>query len=131
VTPNDAAAAWSQIFPHLDLQGATRQLASHCAWVGREGNVVRLSLDPKTKLVRTQAQQDKLAQALSKHFGEPLRVEIDLAEPVAETPAQAEHRASVEQLDEARQSLDNDPNVRAFKERFGATLLPETVRPAK
>jgi DNA polymerase-3 subunit gamma/tau len=126
-----AAAAWVTIFGKLDLQGAARQLASHCVWVSRQGNVVRLALDPRTKIVRTPAQQDKLSQALSKHFGESLRVEIDLVETVGETPAQAENRASAEQLDDARRSLDNDPNVRAFKERFGATLLPETVRPAK
>ena len=123
--------SWAETFSQLDLQGAARQLASHCVWMGRQGNMIRLALDPRTKIVRTSAQQDKLAQALSKHFGETLRVEIDLVETVAETPAQAEQRSSVEELDSARQSLDDDPNVRALKERFGATLLPETVRPAK
>ena len=128
---DDPAFSWAETFGQLDLQGAARQLASHCVWIGRQGNMIRLALDPRTKIVRTSVQQDKLAQALSKHFGETLRVEIDLVETVAETPAQAEQRSSVEELDSARQSLDDDPNVRALKERFGATLLPETVRPAK
>jgi DNA polymerase-3 subunit gamma/tau len=125
------ATSWTETLSKLDLQGAARQLASHCVWIGRQGNVVRFALDPRTKLVRTPSQQDKLAQALSKYFGEPLRVEIDLMETDAETPAQAEQRASLEELDSARRTLDDDPTVRAFKERFGATLLPETVRPAK
>jgi DNA polymerase-3 subunit gamma/tau len=93
--------------------------------------VVRLALDPRTKIVRTPAQQDKIAQALTKYFGETVRVEIDLTETQIETPAQAEQRNSVEALDTARREFDQDPGVRAFKERFGATVLPDTVRPAK
>jgi DNA polymerase III subunit gamma/tau len=126
-----AASEWASILSQLELTGAARQLAAHCAWVGRQGSVVRLALDPRTKIVRTQAQQDKIAQALTKHFGETVRVEIDLTETQIETPAQAEQRSSVEALDTARREFDQDPGVRAFKERFGATVLPDTVRPAK
>jgi hypothetical protein len=37
----------------------------------------------------------------------------------------------VEELDNARQSLESDPAVRALRETFGATLLPDSVRPLK
>jgi DNA polymerase III subunit gamma/tau len=129
--PDSGEGSWASILTQLDLQGAARQLASHCAWLGRQGSLIRLALDPRTKIVRTPSQQEKLAQALSKYFGEPLRVEIDMVETAIETPAQAEQRASSEELDAARRAFDEDPTVRAFKERFGATLLPDTVRPAK
>ncbi len=123
--------SWAAILGHLDLQGAARQLASHCVFVGRRGSVVRLGLDPRTAFVRTRMQEEKLAQALSRHFGETVRLEFETAVPGAETPAQAGQRASVEEVDAARQSLEGDLGVQALRERFSATLVPDSVRPVK
>jgi DNA polymerase-3 subunit gamma/tau len=132
-SPEAAAAgsAWAAIVAGLDLQGAARQLASHCTLVGREGAVVRLALDPRNQFMRTRALEEKLTQALSRHYGEPVRLEFAMAVPSAETPAQAQERNSLAKVEAARQALDEDPTVRALKDRFGATLVPETVRPVK
>jgi hypothetical protein len=40
-------------------------------------------------------------------------------------------RASLEELDSARQALESDPGVQLLREKFGATLLPDSVRPVK
>jgi DNA polymerase-3 subunit gamma/tau len=132
----DAAGAgvsepWVAIVGRLDLAGAARQLASNCLLVGRQGAVVRLALDARNKHMRTPAQEDKLTQALSRYFGQPVRLEFELAATGAETPAQAEQRASMEDLDAARRAFETDPGVQGLRERFGATLLPDTVRPVK
>jgi DNA polymerase III subunit gamma/tau len=129
--PSRAVDAWGAILAQLELTGAARQLASHCTLLGREGVVVRLALDPRNQFVRTRAQEEKLAQALSRHYGESVRLEFVVAEPPTDTPAQAEQRASLAELETARQALGADPTVRALQERFGATLLPESVRPTK
>ncbi len=123
--------SWGAILNQLDLQGAARQLASHCALVGRQGGLVRLALDPRVKFVRTPSQEEKLAQALSRHYGENVRLEFTTGAPDTETPAQAEQRASQQELETARQSFEADPGVQGLRERFGATLLPDTVRPLK
>jgi len=115
----------------LELGGAARQLAAHCAWLGKRGAVVRLALAPRHQSMRTSAQEDKLAQALSRHYGERVMLEFEMREHDAETPAQAGQRAVQQDLESARQSLETDPTVLALKERFGATLHPETVRPTK
>ncbi|HTT02186.1 MAG TPA: DNA polymerase III subunit gamma/tau [Steroidobacteraceae bacterium] len=125
------SGSWSEILNQLDLQGAARQLASHCVLLERRGGLVRLALDARNQLVRTRAQEDKLAQALSRYYGEPVRLELSVGELANETPAQAGQRASAAELEAARQALDTDATVRALKERFGATVLPETVRPLK
>ena len=122
---------WGAMIAALELQGAARQLAAHCLLVGREGAVVRLALDPRSKFMRTPAVEEKLAQALSKHFGEPVRLEFTAVAPQTETPAQANERASQEEAESARRAFESDPGVQGFRERFGATPLPETVRPVK
>jgi len=123
--------AWGAIVAQLDVQGAARQLASHCVFLGRQGSAVRLGLDPRLETVRTPAQEEKLAQALTRFYGEPVRVELVMTDGLGETPAQAQERASLAELEAARQALDEDATVRALKERFGATVQSESVRPAK
>ncbi|MDB6088210.1 MAG: polymerase subunit gamma/tau [Gammaproteobacteria bacterium] len=125
------AGSWASVLTQLDLQGSARQLASHCALVGRQGAVVRLALDPRVKFVRTPSQEEKLAQALSRYYGETVRLEFTTATLDTETPAQAEQRASQQELESARQAFETDPGVQGLRERFGATLLPDTVRPVK
>jgi DNA polymerase III subunit gamma/tau len=125
------AQDWAGIVAALELTGAGRQLAAHCVLVGREGALVRLALDPRSKVMRTPAIEEKLAQALGKYYGESVRLEISAALPQAETPAQADQRASQEESESARLAFESDPGVQGFRERFGATPLPETIRPVK
>jgi DNA polymerase-3 subunit gamma/tau len=129
--PGQPSAAWNAILAQLDLQGAARQLAGNCVLLGRQGPVVRLGLDPRTKHMRTPSLEDKLAHALSKYFGEPVRLEFETAVLGAATPAAADERSSLEELESARRALESDPGVQGLRERFGATLLPDTVRPLK
>jgi DNA polymerase-3 subunit gamma/tau len=126
-----ADSSWSAILNQLDLQGSTRELARHSVLLGRQGGLVRLALDPRVKFVRTPSQEEKLAQALSRFYGEAVRVEITMASGDVETPAQAEQRVSQQELEAARQAFESDPGVQGLRERFGATLLPDTVRPVK
>jgi DNA polymerase III subunit gamma/tau len=136
VSGGDAAGSgapepWADIVGRLELGGAARQLASNCLLMGRQGAVVRLALDARNKHMRTPAQEDKLTQALSRYFGQPVRLEFEVATAGVETPALAEQRASMEDLDAARRAFESDPGVQGLRERFGATLLPDTVRPVK
>ena len=127
VTP----ASWNTMLTQLDVSGLSRQLANNCVLIGRKGALVRLGLDPRNNMMRVPGAVDKLTLALSKYFGETVRIEFEAPVAGIETPAQAEKRAVVEELDSARQSLESDPAVRALRETFGATLLPDSVRPLK
>ncbi len=128
---SSGAEDWAAIISALELTGLGRQLAAHCVLVGREGAVVRLALDPRSKIMRTPAVEEKLAQALAKYYGHPVRLEFTAVAPQAETPAQADQRASQEEADAARRAFESDPGVQGFRERFGATPVPETIRPVK
>jgi DNA polymerase-3 subunit gamma/tau len=122
--------AWIELLPRLDVGGAARQLGSHCAWQGVDGGTVRLAIDPRNQHLRTRALEDKLAQALSKFAGQPLKLEIFAAEAAAPaTPAAASERAANEELAAARRSLADDPTVQGLQQRFGAVLHEDTVRP--
>jgi DNA polymerase-3 subunit gamma/tau len=127
----DAAQDWPSILAALDLQGAPRQLAANCVLLGRDGATLRLALDPRSATLRTRAQEDKLAQALSRHFGGAIRLEIEVRDSEAETPARSGERLLAERRAQARSAFEADPTVEALKQRFGASVLSDTVRPVE
>ena len=118
---------WNTLVAQLGLGGAVRLLASNCTYVCREGNTIRLGLDPRSESLLTRKRRDDLAASLSAHFGEALSVDVVLGTESGETPVQAETRLADERLEAARQSLEADPNVQALKNMFGAELKADTI----
>jgi DNA polymerase-3 subunit gamma/tau len=124
-----ADADWSSIVAALNLQGMVRQLAAHCALVGKQGNRVQLQLDAAGEHFKTASQEEKLTQALSQYFGEPVRLEFSIETANIDTPARQQKAASEERMQNARNAIESDPNVRAMRDIFGATIQPESIRP--
>ena len=132
LTPEPSAALdWSTIVASLELQGLARELARNCALLGRQGALVRLALDPRSASMRTRALEDKLAQALARYFGSQVRLQFELRDDAHETPARSAERIEAQRRQQAQLAFEADPIVGTFKERFGASVLPESVRPAK
>ena len=130
-SPLPAALDWAAIIAALELQGAQRELARNCALLGREADIVRLALDSRRASMRTRALEDKLAQALSRYFGSAVRLQIELRDDAHETPARVTERVEVQRRSQAQMAFEADPLVTTLKERFGASVLPESVRPAE
>jgi DNA polymerase III subunit gamma/tau len=128
--PADLTAEnWPAVVAALDVQGAARQLAANCGFVGRDDSQVHLQLDARGNHYRNRQNEDLLGQSLSRLLGSTVRVSIEEAGAPLETPARQQARASDERLQGARRDLESDPTVRGLKEKFGATLLPDSVKP--
>lgn len=119
---------WAAVVPQLKLRGVEGLLASNCALLGREGNLVRLGLASGAETYLTRPRQEALQRALSEHFGETLKLEISSAADGAETPIQKRAREANDDLNDKREGLESDPNVLALKNMFGATMDPDSVR---
>jgi DNA polymerase-3 subunit gamma/tau len=136
---NAASAApaegdWPAQMAALGLAGAAQQLAANCSWLGREGDIIRLRLDLRRRALKTTAAEERLAQALGRYYGRAVRVGIEV-EPAdareVDTPARREARESAARVDAAQAALESDPTVRALKDRFGATIQPDSVKPLR
>jgi DNA polymerase-3 subunit gamma/tau len=121
-------ANWPAIIEALGLAGPARQLAANCALAGRQGAVVRLLADPRA--TRTPGSEAKLAEALSRYVGGPVKLSFEsaLSEAPA-TPARELQRQDDERLARTRAALESDPNIQALQRRMGATIFPDSVRP--
>ena len=118
---------WSELIEQLGINGAVKLLASNCAYVRRENNVLQLCLDGRSESLLTSSRQAALSKALANYFGEPLKAEIAIDEIETETPLQEEARKIDEGRDAAQAGLEADPNVKALKDMFGAQLIPDSV----
>jgi DNA polymerase-3 subunit gamma/tau len=58
-----------------------------------------------------------------------VRLEIAIAQNSIDTPSRRQHADSEEKLKAARIAIENDPNVRAMRDVFGATVQPDSIRP--
>jgi DNA polymerase III subunit gamma/tau len=121
---------WAAIVPQLSLQGPSSQLAAHCMFTGKQGNRVQLALDAEGETFRRPALEERLAQALSAYYGEPIKLEIASAKDTVHTPARMQKAAADDRLQAARASIDSDPNIRAMRDIFGATVQPDSIRPS-
>ena len=121
--------SWTALIDTLGLRGAVRQLAAHSLCVRREGDRFELELDADAAHLLTDRLKLRLAEALEAHTGGPVRLTYRTGEPRGETAARRASRRADERLEAARASIEDDPNVRALKETFGASVQPESVKP--
>ena len=122
-TMTNETSDWHALLAQVKLGGMVRELASHCELAERSENAIRLRLDPAHKsLLMNKATQDKLQTALATHFGQPLKLSVDIGALNSETPAQRAQNTRTEKQNRAIESLEQDPFVRDMVDTFDATI---------
>jgi DNA polymerase-3 subunit gamma/tau len=122
---------WHEQVARLPLSGMARQLAQHCELSQLTDATIHLRLSPVHKHLLGKAQQDKLQTELQIHYGRPLRMEIEVAEPAGVTPAERSQTAQRERQDRAIASIEQDPFVREVVDLFDASIDESTIKPLK
>lgn len=120
---------WQGLINALDLTGMTRELAANCVYEKRSGNTLYLRLGENEKQLLTDRGNARLEKALSRFYQEELRIKVSIGELPKATPAQQAVRRNEENQQQAQDSIENDPNVRALQEAFNAELDKDSIRP--
>ena len=124
-TPNN----WIDIRKHLTIGASLGEIASHCLYLGRQGNQLKFLVDSDQSGLYDTAHQDSLAEALSEYFNEPVTVVITSGVAEQETPRAADNREKSERIAEAVEVLNGDSEVIKFKQIFDGSLDEKSVRP--
>ncbi|MDR2112456.1 MAG: hypothetical protein LBQ62_05060, partial [Candidatus Accumulibacter sp.] len=127
--PAEGSIGWHERLAALKLSGLARELGQHCELRLVDEQRVVLCLSPTHRHLQIKAAQDKLQQALSEHFGRPLRLSIELDEVSGETPAGAARRQRQERQEQAVASVEQDAFVREVIDMFDATLIESSIKP--
>jgi DNA polymerase-3 subunit gamma/tau len=122
---------WPALAAVLPLRGVVQQLAQQSELLQCDVSdaVVQIKLRIPLDTLRSAGSVDKLAQALTEHFGKTVRVdtEIGAVELTANAQAVAEREARQRA---AEQSIQSDPFVQSLMREFGATIVPGSIKPA-
>ncbi len=121
---------WAALVEAMGLRGAAQQLASNCAYRRREGATVYLEINVAHQQMATDQLVGRLEEALSRHYGEALKVRIQVGEGALVTPAVLDEKRDAERLAAAQSAIAADPRVRELCETFGTQVNPELVKPA-
>ncbi len=130
----DASLNWDGNWPvlagQLPVRGVAHQLAqqSELLKCDSSGAAVEMHLRIPLDTLRSAGSIDKLAAALSEHFGRNVRVETEIG-AVRHT---ASAKALAEQAERQRQAEEvakSDPFILSIIREFGASIAPGSVKP--
>jgi DNA polymerase-3 subunit gamma/tau len=127
--PLRPSGEWSRVVASLELTGLVRELASHTVLQAQEGDRLCLVLDARCKRLLNRDREEALGEALARHYGRALKLDVRVGEPNGETPARERERLAAERQQAAVDAIENDPNVKGLVDAFDARINPETIRP--
>ncbi|MDF0604621.1 DNA polymerase III subunit gamma/tau [Neisseriaceae bacterium TC5R-5] len=131
-TSYDFDGDWPGLLTLLGAKlGAARMLAQNSVLKSWTQQRLELAVPESFRHMSGRDYQDKLRQALSDQFGRPIELAVVIEELGQETPAMQDARQRQQQVQLARECLQNDPVVQQMLREFDATLLMETIQPIK
>ena len=120
---------WPALAVQLPLRGVIQQLALQ-AELDRSDTTdgIELRLRVPLETLASPANIEKLATAVSTHFGQPVRIVVDIGNVLhtANTKAQA---VRADRQREAELTIHSDPFVLSMMREFGATIVPGSIKP--
>ena len=121
---------WHALVASCGLKGPALQLATHCAFLGRDGDVLRVHLAAEDALLRSESLVRQAAQALGQALGitAQLRFEAAAGAAAPETPQGRQLRERSERQHAAEQDFRADPVVSQLLGQGGA-IVPDSIRP--
>jgi DNA polymerase-3 subunit gamma/tau len=120
---------WKDLLARLNLKGREAELAGNCEIKAWQDNNLILVLSEQRAQLYSPAPEERLARALSEYAGRPVKLKIEIGITATETPAQSVAREAEERRQAAVKSIQEDSLVRALKEKFGAEVVTDSVRP--
>ncbi|MFS8607308.1 MAG: DNA polymerase III subunit gamma/tau [Gammaproteobacteria bacterium] len=121
--------SWASLIQGADVRGAARQLADHCELARVTERRLELIVSKDKEMLATQQVRARLEQAISQYLGRPISITITPGKPPRPTPAEVRLANESERMRKAREAMEQDPNVKAAQEAFGAVLEADTIQP--
>jgi DNA polymerase-3 subunit gamma/tau len=72
---------------------------------------------------------NKVREALSAHFGAPVRLNVEVGAVTGQTAAAAQNQQTAQRLDQARAAIESDPFVQKLLTDFDGRIVPDSVKP--
>jgi DNA polymerase-3 subunit gamma/tau len=122
---------WHSLMRQLPVKGLVQQLAFQTElqdWEDSPAGVRVTVVTPMPQLA-SDASVGRLADALSAHFGKPVKVVIEKGAVEGKTVAKVDAQIHQEKRQNAEQMIAQDPFIQQLEKEFGAKVVGGSVKP--
>ena len=122
---------WHTLMRQLPVKGLVQQLAFQTElqdWQDSPAGVRATVMTPMPQLA-SEASIGRLADALSAHFGKPVKVVIEKGQVEGKTVAKVDAQIHQEKRQNAEQMIAQDPFIQQLQKEFGAKVVGGSVKP--
>lgn len=122
---------WHALMRQLPVKGLVQQLAFQTElqdWDDKPAGVRATVVTPMLQLA-SDASVGRLADALTAHFGKPVKVVIEKGEMEGKTVAKVDAQIHQEKRLNAEQLIAQDPFILQLEKEFGAKIVGGSVKP--
>jgi DNA polymerase-3 subunit gamma/tau len=122
---------WHSLMRQLPVKGMVQQLAFQTElqdWKDSPAGVKATIVTPMPQLA-SDASVARLAEALTTHFGKPIKIVIEKGEVEVKTVAKVDAQIHQEKRMNAEQMIAADPFIQQLEKEFGAKVVGGSVKP--
>ena len=129
IPPVAISGDWQSILRQLELGGVTQILAANCTLGRSENNHCHLLLNEQQASLWNKKHESRISQALTKLYGQEIKVSIEVGIIESETPAQLDRRQREENQARAVTAIEGDKNIQELIRTFNGTLDRKSIAP--
>lgn len=126
-TTLDFDGDWPSLVARLHAQGAVRQLLAQSELKGVQGQVFQVQV-PIRHLAEPSL-VERARELLADHFGAGVQLQVTVGQTGGQTAAARASEQQARRQAESEEATKADPFVRTLLEEFGATILPDSIKP--
>ncbi len=120
-------STWDTLITQLKLTGMAQLLAQHCVLHKQEAQHIELQLSAQQQPLLNPGTQARLAQALTTHFGRPIKLTIQLGTKILPTPAGKKIQATQAKQHALLERAQKDETVQTLLNTFDGQLEAESI----
>jgi DNA polymerase-3 subunit gamma/tau len=114
---------WAQVVDELTVVGLARERARNSAVAQFDGRRIDLVIAPQFEKLAARRHVETLQAALADKYSGEIVINVTVGSDAGlSTPSQQQLAAAEQRQRRAEADIDADPNVRALRDAFGATI---------
>lgn len=118
---------WRGLVDELKL-GLARELAKHCELIAYDEHSISLTVPESQKHLLSPNYQEKLNSAIAQYFNKKIKLQFSVG-GTGNTPAKQISQEKAQAQANAKVAIEEDSFVQALINDFGATIIPNSIKP--
>ena len=119
---------WNLIFESLELDPATRQLLSYSSFKKVDESVIYFSMPEEKLLLLNGKYRQRFNEALEGSLGKEVTVFFEEGNISDDSPKVNRDKEKLRELNEAANSLNEDPNVKHILDSLGGKIIESSIK---